>query len=220
MKYLKLCFLACAALFVGGLRQQFCTANAEGAAGTHKHALTKLADAAWTYQHCLVMVGTDADHVNLADGAHMPTGSTDDSPAGSGSPIEVNLLGSQMGTRLLISAAAIAAEVNVYCDPANPGYIITEPAAAGTYYLVGRSKAASAETSDGIYHTEVETCQPRIVVILAALTSAQVATANATDLASSEALANALKAQYNALQADMAALVAALNAGGIYIKHL
>jgi hypothetical protein len=42
------------------------------------------------------------------------------------------------------------------------------------------------------------------------LTSAQNATAAAVDLPTSEALANALKAGYNALQADVAALVARL----------
>jgi acetyl-CoA acetyltransferase len=46
------------------------------------------------------------------------------------------------------------------------------------------------------------------------LTSAQVATANATDLASAEALANALKTAYNALQVDVAALNAALSGAG------
>lgn len=41
-----------------------------------------------------------------------------------------------------------------------------------------------------------------------ALTSVQNATTTATDLATSEALANALKANYNALQADVAAILA------------
>lgn len=47
---------------------------------------------------------------------------------------------------------------------------------------------------------------------LPALTSSQVATANATDLATSEALANALKVAYNALQTDVSAIRTALNA--------
>lgn len=50
---------------------------------------------------------------------------------------------------------------------------------------------------------------PRIPA-LPALTSAQVATANATDLATSQALANALKAAHNQVQADLAALRATI----------
>jgi hypothetical protein len=49
----------------------------------------------------------------------------------------------------------------------------------------------------------------------AAVTSVQEATANATDLATAQALANSLKAKYNAAQTDIAALrgtVAALQA--------
>lgn len=46
------------------------------------------------------------------------------------------------------------------------------------------------------------------------LTSAQVATANATDLASAIALANALKTALNALQTDVAALNTALTGPG------
>ena len=51
---------------------------------------------------------------------------------------------------------------------------------------------------------------PAVVGQIPAQTSATVATANATDLASAEALANALKTAVNALVADVAALTAAL----------
>jgi hypothetical protein len=48
--------------------------------------------------------------------------------------------------------------------------------------------------------------QAAVVAAPAALTSSQEATANATDLATAQALANSLKTKYNALQADVAAL--------------
>jgi hypothetical protein len=220
MKHLRLFILALCALFVGGLRDTYATANAEGTAGVHKHEFTKLADAAWTYQHCLVMAGTDADHVNLADGSTVPVGSTDDSPVAAQDPIQVNILNQQTGTRLFTSAASIATGMDVYCSKANPGYIVSEPGVAGTWYLIGRTVGASVETSDAVYQTEVETCLPRKTIILAALTSAQNATTAASDLATSEALANALQTSYNALQADVAALTAALATGGVTIKHL
>lgn len=54
--------------------------------------------------------------------------------------------------------------------------------------------------------------QGALVTAPAALTSVQNATAAATDLPTSEALANALKVSYNALQADVVALRATVAA--------
>lgn len=54
--------------------------------------------------------------------------------------------------------------------------------------------------------TGAVSAQANVVAAPAALTSSQNATAAATDLATSQALANALKANYNQLQADVVAL--------------
>lgn len=53
-----------------------------------------------------------------------------------------------------------------------------------------------------------------------AATAAVVATANATDLATSEALANALKTQFNLLVADVAAMRTSLNAEVATLKTI
>jgi hypothetical protein len=70
--------------------------------------------------------------------------------------------------------------------------------------IAGRIVAIDAD--GGIW---IDTTRQAVAAALV-LTSAQNATAAAVDLATSQALANALKANYNQLQADVAALVAAL----------
>ena len=99
------------------------------------------------------------------------------------------------------------------------GQVQGEPGVAGTYFKVGRTKAAAQETADGLYLVEVEPQAPQKLVVIAALTSAQNATTAASDLTTSEALANALKANYNALQADVAAMATAM-ATPCLVKHL
>ncbi len=64
---------------------------------------------------------------------------------------------------------------------------------------------------DGVW---VDTLGAHEVTALAPITSAQIATAAATDLVSSEALANALKAGFNLLQNDVKALHDALVTAG------
>lgn len=69
--------------------------------------------------------------------------------------------------------------------------------------VAGRIVAVDA---DGVWVDTMRRATPAAVV----LTSAQNATAAAVDLPTAQALANALKASYNALQADVAALALAL----------
>jgi hypothetical protein len=106
-------------------------------------------------------------------------------------------------------ATALAADVAIYAGGAN-GYAQGEPNIAGSYYKIGHSVSAASETAASDYIIEFIPHEPIKVVVIAALTSVQNATAAATDLPSSEALANALKANYNALQADVAAIGTAL----------
>ena len=200
-----------------GIAQRRRTANNEGVAGTHKQATTKLADAAFAARHLLVKIGTDSAHVNVAGAGDDPYGFTQDQAAAGGDPIQVEFLGPHVGTILLNATGALAQGVGVYT--AAGGYIQGEPAVAGTYFKVGVTKEATQETQDGEYLVEVESIKPLKVVVIAALTSAQNATTAAVDLPTSEALANALKANYNALQADVAAIAAAM-ATPCLVKHL
>lgn len=60
--------------------------------------------------------------------------------------------------------------------------------------------------------TGAVSAQADVVAAVGALTSSQNATANGSDLATTQALANALKVSYNALQVDVAAIRTTLNA--------
>lgn len=207
MKAFKLLLLSILGLFVGGLREQFATANGETSAGTHK-ALARRSDAAHSYTHLLIKAGSDAGHGAVCGAANYPIGTTTDSPDAAEYLFHVTPLNSSEHTRKVRVATALAAGIDLYT--AANGFAQGEPAVAGTYYRIGRSVAAAVQESAGNYIQEFAPCAPVKVVIIGALTSSQNATTAATDLATSEALANALKASFNALQADVAALTAAL----------
>lgn len=156
-----LALLALASLFVGGLRQQFVTANAETTVGTHR-STTKLSDGAHASRHLLVKLGSDADHVTPTGAGDRPVGVTEDQPSGAESPTVVHYL-TYGGTKRLIVTAAIAEDVDVYT--AAGGQVQALPTAAGTYYLVGTTRSASAQSSDTLNYVEVETCRPVKLVV-------------------------------------------------------
>lgn len=60
--------------------------------------------------------------------------------------------------------------------------------------------------------TGAVSAQADAVAAVGALTSSQEATANGSDLATTQALANSLKTKYNALQTDVAAIRTTVNA--------
>lgn len=78
--------------------------------------------------------------------------------------------------------------------------------AGGTAHAIVAGQVVNVD-SQGVW---VDTRRPGPLIAPYALTSAQNATAAAVDLATSEALANALKANYNALQTNVAAILARL----------
>jgi hypothetical protein len=89
---------------------------------------------------------------------------------------------------------------------AQAGQVIALPTTPGLYFSPGVAEESAA--AGGMVKFRPF---PQMVFIPPALTSAQNATTAAVDLPTSEALANALKANYNALQTDVAALVAAIS---------
>jgi hypothetical protein len=195
----KLLIISLLACFVGGLRDQFATANVESVVGTHK-VLSLQAEGAHVDTHLLVSWGSDAFHIVPCTNA-FPFGTTTDNPAEAGDIINVHPLGIGMETRKVRVATALAAEIALYSGGAN-GYAQGEPTGAGTYWRIGSSVCAAAETAAGDYLIEFTPCYPVKVVVIAALTSQT--TAAATDLPSSEALANALKADLGALTTALA----------------
>jgi hypothetical protein len=166
-----------AALLVGGLRQQFCTANAETAAGTHR-TLSFRADASHPLTHLLVRPGTDAQHVAICGAANRPTGSTTDAPVAAEDIINVLPLNAGEHTRRLRCATALAAEIDVYT--AANGLVQAEPGTAGTYWLVGRTVAAAVQETANNFIVEVAVQAPvRLTVAATPSTVGNIAAAMA-----------------------------------------
>jgi hypothetical protein len=162
-----LAILAMASMFVAGLRRgsRLCTANSEGTTGRHHCATTKLANEGFASKHLLVyLVAGNADYVDVANNG-APYGITDDCPAALGDPINVHYLGKAAGTLRLTVTGAMAEQVDVYATTNGSGQGQPLPAAAGTYWLIGRTMRAAAQAGDASYYAEVETHRPLKVIV-------------------------------------------------------
>ena len=156
MKTTKIIVLAACALFVGGLREQFSTANgAEGAAGYHHGAFTRKADAATTNRHLLYKQGSDSLHVALCGATDYPLGSSTDMPEAAEDIININPL-TGPGTRELRCASAINANTDLY-TAANG--MVSATGGTGKYY-VGRSVADAVQVASSDYLIEVAVRAP------------------------------------------------------------
>lgn len=132
--------------------------------GTHAGgAITKKADAAHTYRHLLVKVGSDADHVAINTDGDCPSGICTDTPEAAEDAVAVQRLGSAKGTVLMVASEAITAESEVFT--ADDGKVQNLPTTAGSYYLVGRAVTAAGAANQEF---EVEPCFPLRTVIVAA----------------------------------------------------
>lgn len=162
---IKLLFLSLAALFVGGLRDTFASANsAEGVGGTHPDGIiSKAADASHATRHLLVKTGTDADHIAACGAGDLPLGVTDDEPSAAEDLVNVALLGAAPGTRRVMAATALAAGIDLYT--AASGLVQALPTAAGTYYKVGRSVTVGQLVATNKYVVEAELHKPEVLVI-------------------------------------------------------
>lgn len=111
-------------------------------------------DAAITFPHAVVKTGSDDRHfAAVANVADVPRGivlhdtvSADDVTA----QIKKNvaLFGVYPETLPAIVSGAITAMAQVVADPANPGQVKQLPAAAGTYYVIGRARFAVTTAGD------------------------------------------------------------------------
>lgn len=144
MKTLRLSLLSIAALFIGGLRNQFATANAEGTTGSHGHAIHRYADAAITTRYLLVKKGSDNDHIAVAGAADLPYGTVADEPA-LGDRVAIQLLG-KGPTKKMVASAALASGVEVFTAAA--GKVQGRPSASGTYWYLGVTCNSSAADGD------------------------------------------------------------------------
>jgi hypothetical protein len=160
MKNFKLIALSISALFVAGLREQFSTANVEGATGTHPGAFTRRADAAHDATHLVVKQGTDAHHVAVAGASDRPIGTTQDQPSAAEDIIAVDPLSSGTpGTRKFRCTTALAANIDIFT--AASGRVRALPGSGGgTAYLVGHTIELAAQVGTNDYLVEAIPCTP------------------------------------------------------------
>ena len=155
---------------------------------------------------------TDAPRYVLVDDGLPQNPSSD--PGGQN--VQVVPLGHESNVRIRAYGAGTAGTVVVMADPtanagSQAGIVVAVPSAAGKYVKIGVAEEDFVDGQLVLLRPDMTTV---IVSTAVALTSSQNATTAATDLTTSEALANALKASYNQLQTDVAALRAALITNG------
>ncbi len=164
-----------------------------------------LADAALTTRYLLVKRGSDAAHFAVCGAGDKPLGPCLDEPSAAEAAATIALLGAVKGTVPVVGSAIIAVDADVYT--AANGKVQGLPAAAGTYYRIGKAFTACVGDGDRFFITPQK---PERVVVIAVATAATVATADGSDAGTTQTLANALKVELNKVIADQAALRAAL----------
>lgn len=165
MKRIALFLLAVVTAFGGNRSYQFGSANAETSAGTHQ-ALTRRADASHPLTHLLVKAGSDDQHATFCGASNVPIGTTTDAPEAAEDLFNVHPLQIAKSTRLVRVATAIANDTDLYT--AANGLAQGLPAAAGTYYHIGRSVAAAVLETTGNYLIEFAPRAPGATVVLGA----------------------------------------------------
>lgn len=127
---------------------------------TNKGKKTRLSDAAHALRDLLVKVGSDADHIAVADAGDLPIGICPDMPSGANQEVAVLLPGCAAETQEAPCSEAIGAGVPIF--GADDGKVSLLPAAAGTYYRVGTSINATAAADEIL---EYDPCLPYAVVV-------------------------------------------------------
>lgn len=149
-------------------------------------------------RYLLLKKGSDVRHVALCGAANRPIGNSEDESDAAEKTLSVRPFATSSETQLVVASEAIAADVDVYT--AASGKVQDEPAVAGTYWKVGRSRRAAAADGDPF---EIYPCDPLKLIVVAAFTSTDGTAAAAADLA-------ALKVEAEKIGDDVRALGTAL----------
>lgn len=156
--------------------------------------------------------GADDEHAAvIAATADKPIGVFSDEAAAAEDPITVELAGINGQTLPCVASAAIATlNLDVYTDAA--GKVMIKPTAAGTYWKVGRNLTLAGAANDPV---EVQLCEPRKLIVLAALTNVagDIADTNSTAVNPTKADFDSLLVAAGKLQADVLLIAAALASG-------
>jgi hypothetical protein len=174
------------------------------AQGTHAGYITVTAASAFTSKYLLAMADATAGEVDPCDATECPVGIATDE-ARIGDPLALKILGVSPQSVLVRANGAFSAGVYLYA--AAGGCVQTEPATAGTYYLIGRALTAATAAGDLI---EAETCVPVKLIVLAHPAST-VAAINALTFSSTptQAQAQALQSAVSTLAGDFLAVTTA-----------
>lgn len=140
-------------------------ANAVGEGFHEDGKLNLFPDAAITARYSLVKLGSDNSHIAVTAAAtDIPLGictdSTDVQTGDITKPLAVNALGAVRGTQRGIAAGTIA--TGAFLVPAANGQVQTLPAAAGSYYIVGRYVGAGATVGN---YVEFTPCFPTLRIV-------------------------------------------------------
>lgn len=121
-----------------------------------------LADAALSTRYLLVKRGSDAGHFAVCGASDCPLGPCMDEPSAAEIEATISLLGAIEGTIPVVGSEAIAVDEDLYT--AANGKVQNTPAAAGTYWRVGRSFTACSGDGDTF---RMVPCFPQKVIIVA-----------------------------------------------------
>lgn len=170
--------------------------------GSSKHTRRYRASAALATRYVFVKAGADDEHIAaIAATSDRPLGVITDEAAAAEDPIDVELAGINGRTLPCVASAAIATlNLDMYIDAV--GKVMIKPTAAGTYWKVGRNLTLAAAANDPV---EVQACEPRKLIVIAALTST-----DGTAAGASASLPN-LAAEAEKIGDDVRAIAAALN---------
>lgn len=138
-----------------------CNAIADGRLATGRPGYL-LADNPVTQRYLLVKRGSDALHFDICGAADQPLGPCLDQPPSSEMEAAIALLGAIQGTEAVVASEAISVDSDLYT--ATDGKVQNTPAAAGTYWRVGRAFTAATGDGDTFYMVP---CFPQKVVIVA-----------------------------------------------------
>jgi hypothetical protein len=177
--------------------------------GTSVNSRRYKATAAMATKHVFVKQGaTDELVAAMAAVSDKPLGVIDDEAPAANDPINVQLLSATNRTIRCIAGAAIAAlNVDMYVTAA--GKVVIKPTAAGTYWKVGRNLTLADADGDPI---ELEPCEPRKLIVIAALGNANGEIAAITSSATTtQAEFEALRDKCEELADDVRAIAAALD---------
>lgn len=197
---LAMCLAPLAALRARDLRRaaHVVAINTAPNFGTHKGVLSLESSAAIATRYLIGKIGADEGKVAVVSAtADQPLFVITDEASAAGQSVACQILGVSERTIPVVAAGAFDEAVDLYATAA--GKVSVEPTVAGTYWRVGKSAQPSLGADQKI---EMIPCEPERLVVVAALTAP--GTAAGSDPATTQALANALKADVTALGAALA----------------